>query len=615
MAKQRNYLLRFALATGLALLLVAGVVSVSSLRQTSRITSSIQDSYAVLLSLASVAAEVDQVVTITRVFVLTGSEEFLDPLEDLESRISDDLRRIEELIVGDPAQVQAFEELATAIDTRLAMSDEYIVIRSENEIEQAVELIPEGGERLASEIRDLTQAMTRVEEETLSFLESESDRIRATALYAVPLTLLFSLLLVGLSVSVLRKQISERNRVEEVSSSSQERLALVMRGTNDGIWDWNILTGERFVSRRLRELLGYEDEDLPDSSFALFDIVHHEHHPSLKKHLENHGPYSLELRILHRDGSYRWMLMRGDVQLDDTGETVRMVAAISDIAERKRAEEALKEKEDELRTITDNVAAFISYVDTDWRYRFVNMAHEEIWGVSAKEMVGRHIEDFLSEEIFENSKPHFETAFSGQKTSYRSLINPNEGSPHHTLVTLVPDCDTNGSVRGVFVVVADVNYLIQAEQALSESEGQNRMLVEGAPYCIHQMDLDGRLISMNPAGLSMMGFSSEEDVIGMSYYELPVEEDRERIAGLIHAAFKGQSSEFEFRFGDFVLSSWVVPVRDSSGEVCRLMGTTTDITERKRIEEHERELGRQLLQAQKLESLGTLVVPVKQSVT
>ena len=97
----------------------------------------------------------------------------------------------------------------------------------------------------------------------------------------------------------------------------------------------------------------------------------------------------------------------------------------------------------------------------------------------------------------------------------------------------------------------------RAEEALQESEEKNRLLVENAPYCIHQIDRQGRLISMNPAGLAMLDASEEKDIIGRAYLDMVSEADKDRIERLLRAALNGEASEFEFRANndhDFVSS-------------------------------------------------------------
>ena len=124
---------------------------------------------------------------------------------------------------------------------------------------------------------------------------------------------------------------------------SEERYALAARGANDGLWDWNLQSGEVYYSPRWKALLGYlEDEDeLGTRQGEWFDRVHPNDLDALSAHLESAGnggtPFEIEHRVLHRDGGYRWMLARGTGTRTDDG-CRRLVGSHSDVTARKEAE-------------------------------------------------------------------------------------------------------------------------------------------------------------------------------------------------------------------------------------------------------------------------------------
>jgi diguanylate cyclase (GGDEF)-like protein/PAS domain S-box-containing protein len=140
--------------------------------------------------------------------------------------------------------------------------------------------------------------------------------------------------------------ITERVQTEEALRASEKRWQLALRGTNDGLWDWNAVTGEVYYSARWKQILGYADNEIPNSTDEWDLRVHPEDLPRVKSeidaHLQRRTPYYVsEYRMRCRDGSYRWVLARGQAVWDEQGKPLRLAGSHTDITDRKRAEEQL----------------------------------------------------------------------------------------------------------------------------------------------------------------------------------------------------------------------------------------------------------------------------------
>jgi len=146
---------------------------------------------------------------------------------------------------------------------------------------------------------------------------------------------------------------------------SEQRWQLVLRGTGDGIFDWNITTGETFASDRLLEMLGLTEAELAYSYQTWRSLVHPEDldlaMSALQAHLEGKTSlYRSEFRLRCQDGSYKWILARGQAQWDETGKPVRMLGShqdISDVYDKLRLRKQVEEEVQLLLTISQAISA------------------------------------------------------------------------------------------------------------------------------------------------------------------------------------------------------------------------------------------------------------------
>lgn len=142
------------------------------------------------------------------------------------------------------------------------------------------------------------------------------------------------------------EDISDQKRAEEALRESEQRYALAMNGAKDGLWEWDLVNDKMHLSPRWKEMLGYDDADIPDAPESWFDLVHPEDADSLRAELATHldgltPHFEHEHRMQHSDGSWRWMLSRGVAVRGEDSTPRRMAGSQSDTTERRRAEEEL----------------------------------------------------------------------------------------------------------------------------------------------------------------------------------------------------------------------------------------------------------------------------------
>jgi len=143
-----------------------------------------------------------------------------------------------------------------------------------------------------------------------------------------------------------QQEVTERRRVEQALRTSEQRYEIAVRGANDGLWDWDLKTNRIYYSPRWKSMLGCGENEISDSPDEWFNRIHPEDVEQTRIALQNHLEgmslhFESEYRILHKDGSYRWMLARGLAVRDDHQHAYRIAGSQTDISDRKRVEEKL----------------------------------------------------------------------------------------------------------------------------------------------------------------------------------------------------------------------------------------------------------------------------------
>src|SRR5215475_2799458 len=146
---------------------------------------------------------------------------------------------------------------------------------------------------------------------------------------------------------VLRGEVKQRERFEKELLKSRERFELAVRGSRDGLWDWDLATNEVYYSPRWKSILGYEDHEISNRLEEWEERLHPDERARVLAanyaHIDGSTPhYEHEFRLRHKDGSYRWILSRGVALRDSEGKAYRMAGSHTDLTERKCIEAALR---------------------------------------------------------------------------------------------------------------------------------------------------------------------------------------------------------------------------------------------------------------------------------
>ncbi|MCJ7622709.1 MAG: PAS domain S-box protein, partial [Anaerolineaceae bacterium] len=276
---------------------------------------------------------------------------------------------------------------------------------------------------------------------------------------------------------------------------------------------------------------------------------------------------------------------------DDKGAITGVVLVFRDVTERRRAEEALREREQHLSSIYDTVADVIFHlaVETGDQYRFisVNRTFSDVTGLGFEQVVGKTVNEIIPEPSLTMVLRNYRKAIA-EKT----VVRWEETSDYPTgrltgEISVAPVFDKDGTCTHLVGAVHDITERVQAEQALRDGEEKYRTLFEHLPIPVFTKNREGEYTSCNAENQKYWAAS----LVGRTDAELLDHETASRLREHdLHVMESGETLTVEEHFGntplgarEFIASK--VPLRDGSGNVVGILGASLDISERVQAEQ------------------------------
>ncbi len=404
---------------------------------------------------------------------------------------------------------------------------------------------------------------------------------------------------------------TDRKRAEEALRESEERFRMMADGCPTIILVTDAAGGNRFVNRTYREYFGVTSEQVEGGKWQ--PLLHPddaaEYVGALMVAVRERAPFQAEARVRRADGEWRWIASYGEPRFSSGGEFLGHSGICTDITDRKQAEEALRESESRLRTLSDSLPAGAIYryrhdVNGEPHVDFISAGIEKLTGVSAAEYmrdpaaVGRNI---LPED-FERM-----TAAIAQSRDRLERFDVEIRHPHRvtgeirwSLLRSTPTRCPDGSTVWDGIEL-DITERKRAEEALRESEKMYRAIGESIDYGVWVCAPDGRNIYASESFLKLVGLTQEQ-CSSFGWGDVLHPDDAERtLAAWKECVLAEGRWDIEHRFRG-VDGEWHpvlargVPVRDEQGRIACWAGINLDIGARKQAEERYRMLFDTLLE-------------------
>jgi PAS domain S-box-containing protein len=418
--------------------------------------------------------------------------------------------------------------------------------------------------------------------------------------------------------------VTERRRAEEALRVKDAAIASSVNAIAVADLESNLT----YVNTRFLDMWGYDDSEdvLGKHSVTFWETE--DRAWEVVEALREVGGWMGELVALRKDGSRFDVELSASMVTDEAGKPVCMLGSFVDITDRKRAEKALREARDELekrveertaelaganeelrkeiaerrhaedalrqseerfRTIVEMVPSLIVIGDTRGRTLYVGPNCKEITGYTQDELLGR-VRWWVHEDDMPRALKAFNRAvrqgIGGRHFEYKAVRK--NGELWHASSSWEPLKDENGNVERILLQTIDITERKRAEEALRESEERYRLLVDGSGYPIVVFSVDGVLELINPEGAENLG-GIPDDFVGKSMHELFPEKGAfllERHRRIIESETAMESEDvFDFPSGRQWFWSKLEPIKTSDGKVRAVQIVSHDITERKIAEQ------------------------------
>ena len=153
-----------------------------------------------------------------------------------------------------------------------------------------------------------------------------------------------------------------------------------------------------------------------------------------------------------------------------------LYSIIHDITERIEAEKELNKSEEKFEKIVNTLPQFVSYVDRNLTYKYVNQTYLDYFQLKEDQIIGKHLKSIIGEHSFNKSLRHIKQVFKGEKVNYTEHFTYKNGKEAYMEGTLIPDFDTDGTIIGYYAVLSDIGHLIETQKLLEDSRNRLRQL-------------------------------------------------------------------------------------------------------------------------------------------
>ncbi len=277
--------------------------------------------------------------------------------------------------------------------------------------------------------------------------------------------------------------ITERKMAEEALRESEEKYRLIVETAQEGIWVVDANRKSLYINERMAGMLGYTAQEMMGKPWTEFvtnitERTRSDQRVQERKQGIQHSSESYEMQFICKDGSVLWAIVNSTPKFNDHGEYIGSVSMLTDITERKRAEEALRESERRFRAAIDNFPYVFNIYDKNLRIQYINRAGVEKSGLSENQIIGHTDEELFPPEVTETYVDHLKKVLETKTMQSFESTHTLPTDTSTILVNYVPLLDDRGEISQIIGTTWDITGRKRIEEALRKSRYELELRVQ-----------------------------------------------------------------------------------------------------------------------------------------
>lgn len=404
-----------------------------------------------------------------------------------------------------------------------------------------------------------------------------------------------------------------RKLAEQKLEESELRITMAARGSEIGLWNFDIISGQTKYDDKWFTMLGYQPGELAQSFDTWKSLVHPEDLPAMLKSLEDYisgssSSYEAEVRMKTSDGNWKWILTRGKISAYSPQKTpLQMIGTHIEIDDLKRSQQIRLENEARLRIIMEQIPAILWTTDCDNQYTSIVGAGLNQLGIQPNETVGKAIYDFhKSQDVSVNMTAMHNRTLKGESVRFEQQLQNMILDIH-----IEPLKNSEDQIIGCIGLAIDVTVRKKTIEQLNRQRILLQTIFHSVTDAMIVTDRSHHIVMCNES-IQIHFRCKEADLLGRPVRELidsssQYEEQFNRVSFPNTRVLKPFIVDYLRADGSrFQGETIVTPLRRSDNQITGYIKVIRDITDRIQMEEEKDHLHAQMLHAQKLESLGVL---------